>query len=95
MAKPKDRNEVEYLRGLVRELKSENRHLKKQLGNVKKRAGLFDDNLPEDKEDIEPVITIKNINTCPDCGGELEIIDIAVKNLIICTGCGARRTEAK
>lgn len=97
MVKKRERNEVEYLRGLVRELKAENRNLKKRLGVTSKRARRYETRISEDEDEQlerseQPV---KVVDSCPDCSGELKLVDLGVRQFNSCINCGYRSPAVK
>jgi hypothetical protein len=101
MGKKRERSEAEYLRGLVRELKSENRNLKKRLGTVGKKVKRYEQLVDESAEEVEmereaAYLTAKGKSRCPECKGDIELMDLGVRELHVCTsGCGYRRTFPK
>lgn len=99
MTKSKDKNEVEYLRGLVKQLKSENRNLKKQVGRSEKRKAIVDQMEQDAQEHLMEIETerveIKEKDSCPDCGKSVDKTDLGVRWLIMCDHCGFRRSIKK
>lgn len=97
MAKNKERSELEYLRALNRELKSEIRHLKKKAGRSNKKVKQYEATV-ELQADPEPEITEEHFQIlkprCPECQGELDIVDLVIKELAQCE-CGYRKTTNK
>lgn len=86
MARRRDKNEIEWYRGQIRELESENRRLKRQLREAQKS---FEYVLEDDKTETKPA-------KCPECGkGNLQITDLKIKLLITCDLCNYRKTENK
>lgn len=63
MAKPKEGKENEFYLGQIRELKAENRNLKKRIRELEKREHFYDD---KDLEDIIDEVIIKK-EQCPEC----------------------------
>lgn len=87
----RDKNEVEHLRGELRELQKQNRQLRKQLKHLEKRDHLNELNEPEEPiEKIEPKVKIR----CTACGkgfyDEFEILDKVFGTCNIPT-CGDRK----
>ena len=99
MTKPKTKSEVEYLRGIVRELRSENKHLKKMVSRGNKELSRLETQVTEseDEDDQDTSITVHDPKTaCPVCGkGEMIKTDIGVKWLFTYSDCKHRRTEKK
>lgn len=97
MAKKRERNETEYLRGLVRELKSEVRNLKKLVGRNSKKLRGYEQLVSEDDPDaeIEHIIKSQKLR-CPDCqSSDTASVDLGVRELNICYGCGYRKAIPK
>lgn len=100
MSKPrrKNKNELEYFRGLVRELEKENRALKKRLKQLEQKEHIFDDaqddlsqdnEISGDSEDTHP--TFKKI-PCDSCGkGFLLEYEIMGKVIGTCNICNERK----
>lgn len=93
MSKSKEKSELEYLRGQNQKLKSENRHLKKQLGYFRKRVTEDDIDYPDEEIPAE-AFTPKGGQRCPKCANAIEVIDLAVRIMHICD-CGYRKTFKK
>lgn len=96
MAKSKSRDEVEELRGKVRELQKQNRELKKILGRLQKRSHHV-----EELQDLFQEMEHENDNTnapvhsrC-NCGGKIEKVDLGVRTMLKCENCGKRETKKK
>ena len=99
MAKKRERNETEYLRGLVRELKAEVRNLKKQAGRHNKKLRgyeqLVSEDEPEANSDIQDLFKLGKPR-CPDCqSDDMEIVDLGIRELSVCYGCGYRKAIPK
>ena len=100
MTKSKDKSEVEHLRGLVRELKSKNRNLEKELSRKGKREHRCE-NLEEREresylEESSENQVIPNKNICPECSERpLQYIDIGIRYLISCEKCGPQGSKKK
>lgn len=89
MGKQKEKSEVEYLRGLVRQLRSENKKLKNELKRLKKKETETDE-LREELKDYHYEEKMHE-DTCPDCQkGRLTSTHLGVKILYICSVCGHR-----
>ena len=98
MAKSKDRSEVEHLRGLVRELKSELRHLKKTMARKQKREHLLEDVESREaelflQEEMEEKKTVAQTERCPKCKSKIDVIDGAKLKVYICSDCGYRKSS--
>ncbi len=85
MAKRRDRSEVEYYRGKLREVEAENRRLRKQLRSAEKSFEYLveADSFENTEYDAK----------CPNCGkGELKFTDLKIKTLTTCSICDYRKT---
>lgn len=92
--KRKKRETDESLRGLLRQQRSEIKHLKKQLGRSQKqnRRNLETDFSPE----LEVVNEVVNTLQCNKCGCKKVVeIDIGIKMYHMCKGCGHRKVITK
>lgn len=79
-------SELEYLRGCVKRLESENRQLKKRLKSLDKRAHFYEDIVDEVAEEIEIV------DRCPSCKkGTLLLLDLKYVKFKCCDTCDHRR----
>ena len=87
--KNREQSDKERLEKLVRELKSENRQLKKRLGRLTKGYRKYLDKDDTIEEENSPIITKK---LCYDCNGELIKIEMLGRSWRICNGCGKRTT---
>lgn len=96
MAKKQSSSEVEYLRSLVRELKSEVRHLKKIVGADKKKIKGYDQFVSDELEVTEEVFNLPKPR-CPDCNEILDVIKLSIKEIHICLSdsCNYRKTFNK
>jgi hypothetical protein len=94
MSKVKDGSELEYLRGVVRKLKSENRHLKKIVGKQDKQAHLYEDleeKLKDNSDLREPQLEFLK---CPECSASIVTTPLGtVRTITTCTQCRWRRVE--
>lgn len=96
MAKKRERSETEFLRGLVRELKSELRHLKRKNNSNNKKLRGFEQLVGDPEEDAIVFETkLPDRLKCPDCGEQVEVVDLFVRELHLCTGCDFRKTYPK
>jgi ribosomal protein L44E len=69
--KNKEHSEVEYLKGQIRKLESENRQLKRRIKALDRRAHFYEDLVDDSVEDIQ----IKD--KCPACKkGTRTILDL-------------------
>lgn len=99
MSKTKERSELEYYRGLVKELKSENKNLKKRLSRKEKREHLLEDvelqqaelHMEEEAEEAHQANKLE----CPKCSSELDIVDLGARQLVTCTSCEYRVSKKK
>lgn len=98
MAKKQKDDELEYLRGLTRKLKSENRHLKKELSRKSKRP-IVDEELEQEvqeqlleEEQTEEQLLHKKL--CVKCKSDnIDITDLGIRVLIVCDSCGHREVK--
>lgn len=80
--KQRERNEVEYFKGQVRKLESENRQLKKRLKALDKRSHFYEKIIDEAAEDV----TLKNI--CQVCAkGSILLLDLKYVKYETCDTC--------
>jgi hypothetical protein len=94
--KKRERSELEYYKGLVRELKAELRHLRKELGRSGKKLQHLEANAADpDPDPIENLPTKPSKERCVGCSGEVEIVDLGVKLMKICKECRSRETIKK
>jgi rubrerythrin len=97
LARRKDKNELEHLRGEVRGLEKEVRRLKRQLRNEEKRhladpIEYLDELLEEEIKENKQERRIE----CPECiSGSLVISDLGIKSLEKCNQCSYRKTRNK
>lgn len=98
MPKVRERNEIEYLRGVIKKLKNENSQLKKQVKQQEKRKHLYED-LAEKEQEAEMIeiqqhhedeATIDH-NKCTQCqNGAVSMIDVGTFRITICSSCKNR-----
>lgn len=82
MSKTKEKNEIEYYKGIIRDLKTQVRNLKKQIKQLENKL-----NGGQKREPKEKVIDNKLL--CPNCGkAELEIHDFKYVTFTKCKLCG-------
>jgi DNA-directed RNA polymerase subunit RPC12/RpoP len=94
----KEVDEIEQLRKEIRELKSINRALTRQLKKLSKGQHRLVDLEDELKEALleQEVETKTEKNSCKDCGsGRLEDVDLGVRNIQVCRDCGWRSITKK
>lgn len=97
MTKKRDRSETEYLRGLVRSLKSQVRHLKRHNKELGAQAQRYEDHEEDMREEGEqPAVELAPAATECSCGkGDLIHTDLGVKTLITCSACTFRKVKKK
>lgn len=98
MPKKKDRSEVEWLRGQLRELTKINRQLKKRLKQLENQKNTYDNYISQDEEyssdseettpqNIRPVIKY-----CSECGkGKLYTFELVGRMFEACDICEYRK----
>lgn len=85
--KNKSGSETEHLRGVIKQLKSENNSLKRRLRQLEKREHFFEYEESSDSEEIT-----KNNSTCENCGkGEYKYIDLGRVAYLVCPICSNRK----
>lgn len=81
----KNRNEPEYLKGLIREKDAIIKSLRRRLRDLEKRQRVVDET---DHLDDEIIIQEPKGRMCPNCGkGEIEILDLKYVVFEICHLC--------
>jgi hypothetical protein len=94
MVKKPERNELEYLRGLVREQKAQIRHLKRQLSRAGKKVKIFEETVELSEEADCPIEPLTD--QCEHCGkGQVQTTDIGVRVLITCNVCDYKKSYKK
>lgn len=94
----KDKNVEEHLRGLLRQLKSENRNLKKQIARLEKQSKNYQSfsTWPEEEIELDDISLKKEIKEealkCSQCGAVASKIDLGSRKLIHCKKCNHRVT---
>lgn len=92
MAKSREGRDVEYYLGQIRELKAENRNLKKRLKQLERREHHYEEQ--ELKEIIEDTIISKQ--RCPECAkGVLEEKTVVGRFWVECSLCNYRSKTKK
>ena len=87
MAKSKDADPVEYYKGVVRKLKSELRHLKKELSRFHKREHFLEDEVVEEPEEV-----YEDKPRCPKCSSRIYISNLGNRRIESCIDCSYRKT---
>lgn len=98
MAKKKSGSELEHLRGVVRNQRSEIKALKKELSRFQKRQHQFEDwELEKTEELLEEDISQPSERhfqeSCPECSSGVEKSELGNRILTRCTKCKWRRTQ--
>jgi hypothetical protein len=94
LARNKDKNEIEHLRGELREAMKENRALRRRLKTVEKDKNIWTQYSLDSDEPEVPVTILQP--TCPQCKrGNLVLTDLGIKNLLSCALCGYRLVKLK
>jgi hypothetical protein len=84
----KDKSELEYLRGQIRGLTSENRHLKRRIKQLEKTEHWFESIASEDPQSVQ---VHEEIESCQACGkGKLELLDLKHIFITTCNNCQDR-----
>lgn len=95
MTRPKERNELEYLRAENRKLKSENKKLTKSLTRANKETRKYAHAAEEAEElfeDIAPAL-VEQRHYCPKCRREIDAPkDLGNRTLISCGGCKFKKS---
>lgn len=87
--KNKNRSELEYLNGKIRELESQNRQLKRRLSHLGKKEHLYDDLIHAVAEEISPE---EKTNNCKKCRvGVLKVVDLKHAKFVVCDSCQDRK----
>lgn len=96
VAKKKSGSELEHLRGIVRQMKSELRHMKKEVARKTKREHLYEERIVEEYEQEirDDNVYIKK-EECPECGNAIDTIDLGTRIIITCTDCKYRTSRKK
>jgi hypothetical protein len=81
-ARQREGSETEFLKGIIRKLKSENRYLKRCLSQLEKRKHFYEHN---EVDDEEPEEVLKKCDTCGK--GSLISIDFGVRTITRCSIC--------
>lgn len=80
-------------------LKSENKHLKKEIGRITKQIKRYDRSVDQDREKIQEyefvAATVDDGMMCPRCGEAVKPMDLGSRVLFNCDKCGHRKSCAK
>lgn len=86
--KKNDLDEVDQLQLEVRKLKSENRHLQKELKKNNKKY-----KPQHDKNDLIEEEHSSKVQACNECGkGKIVVTELGPRKLVSCTVCEYRKT---
>ncbi len=98
MPKKKDRSELEWLRGQLRELTKLNRQLKRRLRQLENHKNTYDnytsqdEDLSEDSEETMPTNVRPVITYCDECGkGKLYTFELIGRLFEACDVCDYRK----
>jgi hypothetical protein len=96
----RDKNESEHLKGILRNLKAENRHLKKQLSRLQKEAKIteaFMSTWDEGDEDLVAPEALPDPDkpSCPKCRRTAVRIDLGTRSVLKCKQCGTSTIKNK
>lgn len=87
----RDKNEDEHNRGILRQLRAENKHLKRTVARLQKQLLKLPIETIEVEEDSSTELkTVSNHPTCPKCTKDLQVIDLGVKTVLSCGSCSYR-----
>lgn len=86
----RDKNEDEHNRGILRQLRSENKQLKRTVARLQKQLLKLPIETIEAEEAPIDTRTVNNHPTCPKCTKDLQIIDLGVKTVLSCSSCSYR-----
>lgn len=97
MSKSKERNQSEHLKSLIRKQEKIIKTLKKEVSRSNKRKDLYNDLEEKMAEEIldQDVVEEDDLDKerCPVCKSDIEITELGKRLLIICDGCGYRKTK--
>lgn len=86
-SKQKEGRDAEFFKGQIRELKSENRNLKKRIKKLERSEHNY--NTPREKEEV---IDDSMLNQCNECGkGFLKEIELVGRLFEVCSLCDHRK----
>lgn len=97
VAKQKERSELEHLRSTIKNQRSQIKNLKKEIERARKRSyqyNDFEERLAETmiEEEHKELSIVSKTEKCPECGNEVENIELGSRIGIFCE-CGYRRTK--
>lgn len=88
--KSKQRDKVEYYKGVIRQLKAENARLRKEL---KRFDHQYDQEDEDEYTEVEPRKN-KNSKQCPNCeDGEINSVEVVGRMITKCNECDYRKVE--
>lgn len=99
--KQKERSEVEQLRAVIRNLKSELKNLRKTLARANKETRKYADIVTEAEEpefeEVETDIAVRaESHSCPKCKSKVDKPDdLGNRELYTCGSCGFRKSFPK
>lgn len=99
LAKSHNSSELEHLKGIIRNLRSENKSLRKQLGRSQKKERQIDTYIPDDivpdSDDVhiwtEEIMMFK----CAKCQKNYKPVELGSRLLHVCTECGWTKSSKK
>jgi ribosomal protein L44E len=81
--KNKEAKELEYFKGQIRKLESENRQLKRRLRSLDKRSHFYDGLIDAVAEDIKPETDL--VLKCDKCKvGTIKLVDVKYAKFYVC-----------
>jgi len=93
MARKKD--ELDALREQIKIKDKIIKNLKKEVGRMNKRKSQVDEHLEElAEEHLEELAKEKAVaskETCPDCKGKVDVVDLGMRKIFECTKCEYRQ----
>lgn len=96
MSRRRDKSEVEHLKGIIRKLQSENRHLRRQAKSVQRQQVRIEEWVEDvieayEGEEVPPPPP----DHCPECASKEDYTktDLGNRMLLWCKICGFRKTE--
>jgi len=99
VARSRDKNPDENLRGHLRQLKSENKNLRRQVTRLEKQLARQPIESIEDEDNTPELPDSWNSseipNRCPKCGKEAQVIDLVIKKVLSCKNCNYRSALKK
>jgi len=93
MAKSKESREEEFYRGQIRQLKAENKSLKRRIKELEKRKHLYNE---RDLDEVSEFQEELKLESCPDCTrGTLREVLILDRMFKVCDVCKYRTKAVK